>query len=276
MFLYHGTSFENVERIRSKGVLPPRETKKSNWSMPESNDFESRNDAVYLSEAYSPYYAFTQYYKRLYSFNLKQTSNELTTVSSKLALIEIDIDSLEKDKLYPDEDFLVQSNLPCKIGETLKERTKYFKENLESYQDYLKDSLQKIGNCCYIDLIPPTAISRITKWCWNDVKILRWWNYDYISDKGGVTIFKDQDQSQLYRLLTRCFAKREFQPDELLSLLEKELQVNNIANYEFSEYLRKLDQNAYFENYKSWKDALIQEMQNIHIYDKNKGISTVN
>ena len=102
MLLYHGTSFENVERIRSQGVLPPRETKKSNWSMPESNDYESRNDSVYLSNAYSQYYAFDQYYAALskqFSSQLIEPPIEFTTLSSKVALIEIDIDSLKQDNL---------------------------------------------------------------------------------------------------------------------------------------------------------------------------------
>jgi hypothetical protein len=128
MLLYHGTRLENVPSILSQGLLP-RYTKKSNWSIIESNYYESRNDAVYLSDAYALWYANT---------------------SSNGALIEVDIDCLEKNKFYPDEDFLAHSsNLLCEIGETVEERTKYFRENLESYQDYLKDSLQEIGNCLY-------------------------------------------------------------------------------------------------------------------------------
>ncbi|MFM2063120.1 MAG: hypothetical protein RLZZ507_2790 [Cyanobacteriota bacterium] len=256
MFLYHGTSFEYIERIRSQGVLPSRETKKSNWNTPESNNYESRNDAVYLSDAYSPYYAFHQYYKRLLeyykrsielnSLNLKQTSNKLTTVSSKLALIEIDTNSLEQDKFYPDEDFLVKSNLPCKIGETEEERIEYFKENLEYYQDYLKDSLEKMGNCCYFGVIPPTAISRITKWCCKDVDILKTLSYDYVDHK-GVFPFYDQEDSQILRLLTQCFAKREFQLDELLFLCKTKF---------------KLDDNF---DYDKTKDILIQEIEKIEI-----------
>ncbi|MFN5955557.1 MAG: hypothetical protein ACK6A9_02145 [Dolichospermum sp.] len=244
MFLYHGTSFENVPRILSQGLLP-RGSENGNWSTDESNSYKSRKDAVYLSDAYAPYYAFAPYYASLLKFYSQQIkpSTELTIVSSKGALIEIDIDSLEQDKLYPDEDFLARSNLPCKIGETLEERTKYFKENLESYQGYLKDSLQEMGNCCYIGVIPPTAISRITKWCCKEVKILKEWSYDYVYDKGGVTIFHDQEDSQILRSLTKCFAKREFQ---------------------------------IYDDYDK-KDILIQEMEKIEIaYDKNKGISIFN
>ena len=257
MLLYHGTSFENVERIRSQGVLPPRETKKSNWSMPESNDYESRNDSVYLSNAYSQYYAFDQYYAALskqFSSQLIEPPIEFTTLSSKVALIEIDIDSLKQYNLYPDEDFLARSNLPCKIGETLEERTKYFKENLESYQGYLKDSLQEMGNCCYIGVIPPTAISRITTWCCKEVRILKALSYDYVYDKGGVTIFHDQEDSQILRLLTKCFAKREFQIDELLFLCKTKFQLDD--NFDYDKI----------------KDILIQEIERIEIVcDKDCG-----
>jgi hypothetical protein len=259
MLLYHGTSFENIESIRSKGILPPRETKKSNWSMPDSNDYESRKDAVYLSNTYALYYA---------------------SLSSKGALVEIDIDSLKQDNLYPDEDFLAQSNLPCKIAETVEERTKYFKENLESYQSYLKDSLQEMGNCCYLDLIPPTAISRITTWYVNDVKILHWWNYDYFIIQNGIAILKDKDEVQLLRLLNRCFAKREFQINELnelLFLLEKKLDMNYALNHDFCNLLKRLHRNGYLDYEKPWKDALIEEMEKIDIvHDKDKGISIFN
>lgn len=245
MFLYHGTSFENVPRILSQGLLP-RGSENGNWSTSESNSYKSRKDAVYLSDAYAPYYTFAQYYASLLKFYSQQIkpSTELTIVSSKGALIEIDIDSLEQDKFYPDEDFLVRSsNLRSEIGETIPERTEYFGENLESYQDYLNDSLQKMGNCCYLGVIPPTAISRITKWCCKEVKILKEWSYDYVERKGGVTPFHDQQDSQILRSLTKCFAKREFQ---------------------------------LYDDYDK-KDILIQEMEKIEIaYDKNKGISIFN
>ncbi|MTJ13073.1 hypothetical protein FJR11_10805 [Anabaena sp. UHCC 0187] len=236
MFLYHGTSFENVPRILSQGLLP-RRSGNGNWSMPESNSYESRKDAVYLSNAYAPYFS---------SISSANTGN-------KRALVEIDIDSLEQDNLYPDEDFLTySSNLLSEIGKTVEERTPYFRENLESYQDYLQDSLQKMGNCCYIGIISPTAISRITTWCKDDVKILHRLSYGYVEEKGGVTPFHDQEDSQILRLLTKCFAKREFQIDELLSLCQKKFQIDDNFDYDKT------------------KDILIQEMEKIEIvYDKD-------
>lgn len=113
-----------------------------------------------------------------------------------------------------------------------------------------------MGNCCYVGAIPLTSISRITKWCCNDVKILCWLSYDYISDKGGVTICNYQENSQILRLLTQCFAKREFQLDELLFLCKKKFQ---------------RDEN--FDD-DTIKDIFIQEIEKIEIvYDKDYDIT---
>ena len=75
----------------------------------------------------------------------------------------------------------------------------------------------------------------------------------------GVTPFYDQEDSQILRLLTKCFAKREDELDELLILCQKKFPLYENFDYE------------------KIKDILIQEMEKIDIvYDKNQGISSLN
>jgi len=50
MFLYHGTTKENAERIMKEGFIPD---KKYNWKI------KSKQGFVYLSSAYAPFYAMT-------------------------------------------------------------------------------------------------------------------------------------------------------------------------------------------------------------------------
>lgn len=202
MLLYHGTCFENVPGILSQGLLPSG-SENGNWF----DEYKSRPDAVYLSDAYAPYYAYM--------------CGLLKMKICMGALIEIDIDLVEKHNFYPDEDFLAHSNLDLEVGEEITERTRNFRDDLKNYQQFWQNSLQQMGNCCYIGAIPLSAISRVTTWRWNDVEILKQWSYNYVYYNNGVSIFKDQDQGQLYRLLTKCFAKREVDLEQLLLLQKK-------------------------------------------------------
>jgi Cdc6-like AAA superfamily ATPase len=101
-----------------------------------------------------------------------------------------------------------------------------------------------------------------------------------VYNKGGVTPFHDQKDSQILHLLTKCFAQREFQIhdlNELLSLLEKKLDMNHALNYEFCNWLKRLHRNGYLDDEKPLKDVLIEQMGKIDIVcDKNKGISIFN
>ena len=51
MLIYHGTSFKNLDSILNNGI-DPRSDGKSNWE-----EYESRDDMVYLTLAYPFYYA---------------------------------------------------------------------------------------------------------------------------------------------------------------------------------------------------------------------------
>jgi hypothetical protein len=209
MLIYHGTRFENVHRILSQGLLPrgsQRGSESGNWSNPSSQIYQSKDNAVYLSTAFAPYYSYTSNFSNM--LNLLN-GDFIKYESVNGALIEIDWDLLDQNNFYPDEDFLVDSPQFRKDINAIDERQQYFRENLESYQHLYQDSLQQIGNCCYIGVIPPSAISRITTWSWDKVEILHSWSYRFVYKNGGVRIPVYEAMSPLLHLLTKCFAKRE-------------------------------------------------------------------
>jgi hypothetical protein len=220
MLIYHGTRVENISSILRLGLLP-RMSENSSW-----HNLPSRDDAVYLSNAFAPFYA--------HHCDMSMGS-----------LVEIDLGFLGQNYLCPDEDFLEQSHKNLDVGDTIEERTGWFRDNLKSFQHLWQDSLQELGNCCYIGTIPLSAISRITKWCATDLEILHGW-----SELEFVSIEHYKAEGRLYRLLTKCFAKRKVNLDELL-LLAKERQPE--ANFDEGEY----------------KSYLIKDIERITIvYDK--------
>src|SRR3990172_3590894 len=111
MKLYHGTKYKFLDIILKYG-LAPRTDKKSNFE-----DLPSHPEMVYLSTAYPWYYAVL-------------TEEGL----GKGVVFEIDLDILDPSKLYPDEDFIVQT-----LNEQNKEQEiehSDIRENLLLYQAY--------------------------------------------------------------------------------------------------------------------------------------------
>lgn len=141
MKLYHGTS-EEVARLAIKEGLKPRKfTGRSNWNHTvESNDY-----AVYLTSAYSGYFA-------------------MATGSERLGIVEVETDLLDPMFLVPDEDFLEQASRGQKVkglhAKTMKGRTRWFRKNLFAFNHLWQDSVKGLGNCAYLSPIPATAITR--------------------------------------------------------------------------------------------------------------------
>lgn len=151
MKLYHGTT-EDVARLAlEEGLLPREETGiESHW-----DTCPSREDMVYLTRAYAPYFAFSA-----------------TEKDERWGLIEIDTDLIldgldgKLDRyLYPDEDFLEQAsrrgNSPCPEGLSMEARTQWFREHLLDFQHYWKDSVDGLGNCACYGAVPVECITRI-------------------------------------------------------------------------------------------------------------------
>ncbi len=81
--LYHGTTAQALDSIRSEGLKPRRETgRESNWS----GLLQSKPDFVYLTDAYPVYYAFAA-----------------AQGGDDLLILKVEVDQA---RLYPDEDFV--------------------------------------------------------------------------------------------------------------------------------------------------------------------------
>ncbi len=141
MFLYHGTSETIARQALTRGLLP------RNLSGVESvwEDFPSSPDYVYITTAYAPYFA-------------------LHASDDRVGIVEIDLDCLDPDELYPDEDFLEQvthGKGPAP-GLTMEERTGWYRDNLMNFQHHWADSLDGLGNAAHYGAIPASAITRVS------------------------------------------------------------------------------------------------------------------
>lgn len=158
MRIWHGASQKVAAGALQTG-LKPRGNSTSNWpTMP------SRDDCVYLTSAFGPYY----------SSIFGDGSAEIT-----ICLVEVDTDCLDQSCFLPDEDFLFQlvddSSVDALKKLLLDEETLEFLEDepvspewskdvLEDYQYLWTESISRMGNCAYQGEIPPEAISRVIYW----------------------------------------------------------------------------------------------------------------
>jgi hypothetical protein len=165
MKLYHGTSESRLQNILRRGIIPRREDGKHNWENAPSNP-----DAVYLTTAYAPYFAL-----------MSSGDNE------RMVILEIDTDLLDSRRFCPDEDFLEQASRAqdreeaarmfvgkyapsghpewARLHDDVKEnvflRTAKYREVMHSqYADKWEMSVQHMGTCAYVGVIPASAISR--------------------------------------------------------------------------------------------------------------------
>jgi len=169
MKLYHGTTEKIARLALIEGLRPREETgSKGNWE----HSIDSALNRVYLSAAYAGYFAYCA-----------------AGVDEKWGIVEVDTELLEPDKFYPDEDFMEQASraqevpkwveedpddpmgdpyeelraanaLPDK--DRMKARTEYFRNNIWFYAHLWRDSVEHLGNCCYLGEIPPEAITRVS------------------------------------------------------------------------------------------------------------------
>src|SRR5436190_1692282 len=145
LFLYHGTSAEYLPSILEHG-LQPRGKKPSQWEKAPS-----RSDLVYLTDnAYAVHFA-------------RQASDD----DHPYLIVEVSVRKLIQSLFLPDEDFLEQgtrphlaTNFPKLVGKTMLERTEWFRNNLELYQDTWQASIEHLVTCAYKGAIPRKAINR--------------------------------------------------------------------------------------------------------------------
>lgn len=146
MKLYHGTTLKVARRAMKSG-LKPRGRRKGNWD----HTVLSRPDCVYLTNAYPLYFMFAAVDTAEEDFG---------------AVIEIDTDLLNLAYLLPDEDAVAQTNRDSEYGDSLLDRTAYFRDNLVHMflgTTVWEQSLAALGTCCYFGVIPPEAITRYVR-----------------------------------------------------------------------------------------------------------------
>lgn len=120
---------------------------------------ESNPDLVYLTTAYAPYFA-----------------QQAAVAGERWAIIEVDTDRLKELYFLPDEDFMEQatrdpeSTKMCAdtVGcedlpelDNMKDRTEWFRDNLDAFAHCWRASVANLGNCAYDGKIPPEAITKI-------------------------------------------------------------------------------------------------------------------
>jgi hypothetical protein len=148
--VYHGTSAKYLPEILKSGIVPRKRTGNSNWD----HTVKSRDEFVYLTAAYAPYFA-------------AQAVQEV----EKALVLEIDLDKLDSRYMYPDEDAVAQSLMAekdeggfesqeeaDKFDMTLNELTDSL--DMEQYRHLWKNSLRALGNVAHRGPIPPEAITR--------------------------------------------------------------------------------------------------------------------
>ena len=140
MKLYHGTTTKYLSRILKGGIKPRGATGNSNWE-----EFPSMDNRVYLSSTYPLYFA--------------AAATDLDAKKAGMAVFEIESKGLDRDRLYPDEDFITQC-ITHNEGRPLKEVQKEVIAKMEGYQHHWNDSLEKMGNVSYHGAIPASAITR--------------------------------------------------------------------------------------------------------------------
>ena len=146
MKLYHGTTAAVARLAFERGLSPRGDTgAKTTWE-----DNPSREDMVYLSRGYAPYFAACA-----------------TQDMEPWGIVEVDTDLMEEPLFHPDEDFLEQATRRgggdgvCDSSWPMEVRTAWYRENLTSYQHCWEDSVKNLGNCAYLGQIVPSEVTRV-------------------------------------------------------------------------------------------------------------------
>jgi hypothetical protein len=131
MILYHGTTARHLRAILRHGLLPRRITGESNWS----GDVESKEDFVYLTDAYPVYYAVGPAFDDEHA-------------PADLLILKVDVD---ENRLYPDEDFIVWALAEGK--QDVQDELRPFIDPRE-YKDAWHLSLEHNGVVCTPEVLP--------------------------------------------------------------------------------------------------------------------------
>lgn len=151
MKLYHGTNHRHLDAILKGGLKPRSRTRHSNWK----HSVESSPDAVYLTLANAIFFGWQACSPK---------------GPDKVAIIEIETDTLIHDRLIPDEDAIEQimrrqhdqGGFPDDMD--MNARTAYIRDNIHDFvrQGFTwESSLRANGNCAYEDTITPASFEKV-------------------------------------------------------------------------------------------------------------------
>jgi hypothetical protein len=201
MKLYHGTRGDIARLAPEHGLSPRNDTGvESHWP-----DNPSRDDLVYLTDAYALYFAI-----------------QATETDEPLGIIEIDSTRLDDALLLPDEDFLEQvarGAAPAVSakwegwpeGGSMEARTEWFKWRLETFAHHWKDSLRGLGNVAHAGSIPAEAVTRIGIIDPTKAKGIVWWAMD-----PAICLMNYQICGDKYRAMCEWAVGRSPQPVRFL------------------------------------------------------------
>lgn len=150
--LYHGTSAKHLTAILTDGIKPREELqadgkvthRPGNWQ-----EYPSIPDMVYLTTCYPLFFA--------------NTATE--EAGEDLVVFEIDLDDLDHDNLFPDEDVISQSLLHEEQKEdpdiTLEDvHNGVVETGIDSWQHLWERAMEVLGNVGHRGTIPPEKIKR--------------------------------------------------------------------------------------------------------------------
>lgn len=143
MRLYHGT-IETVGRAALVNGLRSRSNHKGKWNW----DFAGHRHVVYLTDAYPIVYA--------------NAAVQRANKPERMAIIEVDVDRLDPDKMVPDEDVLAMTLGRDEMPNVdIKARAIHYSRLLLDHADKWESSLRLLGTCGHYGNIPSTAICRV-------------------------------------------------------------------------------------------------------------------
>lgn len=157
MKLYHGTFAPSAEEIIKCGVIRPRADREGNWT----ESVKSNPDAVYMSDAYAPYFAYAA----------RPEDHKIEQGKPVGAVFEIDTDLLG-NLFVADEDAVEQADRALGGGilgdglymMSMIERTECVRDILPGLAERGYDhewSLRVLGTCAYMGDVPMDAVTRI-------------------------------------------------------------------------------------------------------------------
>ncbi len=207
IILYHGTDIESSKKISKSGLKPS----KSHWDNCPSHD-----DHVYLTDTFPIRFGISK-------------AGSVSDDDYKIAIIKIEV---SEDDLYPDEDYMAQ--IPKQFYEVfgldkeiakmeLIEKTLYYRDNIEKYKEFWKQSLDLLGTCSHKGRIKSKKIKEIHKLELNDESYLI--NMSAEINFGYLDNYKKFHQLELDVLLGKKLLRCE---KEMLNKLRQRVSVYNV------------------------------------------------